>query len=157
MASFVLASLIVNSALPHSNTVPAGIEMWCVAVNVPFNPRASHRLELAAAAVRQALSCTPASEPANRSAFCTWFKEFTAADPFTSRLNCGLVVFTPSEFGVNRCTGASVEVTASVWPVGSAVMVALVVPAPETNVEPNCCGCQYAELCRSGDVEMFTQ
>ena len=126
-------------------------------MSVPVNPRASHKLELAAAAVRQALICTPASAPVNRSAFCTWFSELTAAEPFTSRLYCGLVVLIPSELGVNRCAAASVEVTISVWPVGSAVIVALVVVAPETNVDPNCCGCQYAALCRSGEVEMFTQ
>ena len=53
--------------------------MWCVAVRVPLNPRASQRLDVAAADVKQALIRSPASAPLNRSAFCTPFSAFTAA------------------------------------------------------------------------------
>src|SRR6185437_11150885 len=102
MASFVPLSLIVNLPWHHSSEVCAGIEMWCVEVYVPIMPRASHTPEVVAAAVRHALICTPASAPANRSAFCTPFSAFTAAVPFTSRLYAGDVVFTPSELYVNR-------------------------------------------------------
>ena len=78
--------------------------MCVVAVNVPVRPRASQTPEVPAAAVRHALIFAAASEPEKRSAFCTPFSELTAAEPFTSRLNCGLVVFTPSAFAVKRCT-----------------------------------------------------
>ena len=71
-------------------------------VCVPVIPRASQTPLDVLAAVRQALIFAAASDPAKRSAFCTAFSEFTAAEPFTSRLNCGFVVFTPSDVGVKR-------------------------------------------------------
>ncbi len=73
-----------------------------VAVSVPVNPCASQTPLLVLAAVRQALIFAAASEPEKRSAICTPFSEFTAAEPFTSRLNCGFVVLTPREVGVKR-------------------------------------------------------
>ena len=89
----------------------------------------------AAAAERQAVIFAAASAPEKRSAFCTPLSAFTAAVPFTSRLNCGFVLLMPSELGVKRCTGSSVLITESGPPAdGSAVIVKLLVLAPEIKV-----------------------
>src|SRR5271167_1754484 len=108
--------------------------MCAAPVRVPVMPRASQRLDVVAAALRHAFIFAAASEPLNRSAFCTRFKEFTAALPFTSRLNCGFVVFTPREVAVNRWTDC-IALTGgfvSQQPVNP-VSVKLVVDPPETN------------------------
>src|SRR5580692_6689137 len=134
-ASFVVESVMVSWPCPQSNTVPAGIEMCAAPERVPVMPRASQTLEELAAAARQALSFAPASAPAKRSAFCTRFSEFTAAEPFTSRFDCGLVVLTPSDVGVKRCDDCikligNVESQQPLKPVS----VKLVVEAPETKI-----------------------
>src|ERR1700721_1774918 len=132
-ASFVVESVMVSWPCPHSNTVPAGIEMCAAPERVPVMPRASQTLDELAAAVRHALSFAPASAPAKRSAFCTRFSEFTAAEPFTSRFDCGFVVLTPRDVGVKRCDDCIrlMGKLVSQQPV-KPVSVKLVVDAPET-------------------------
>src|ERR1700719_3553058 len=95
---------MVSWPCPQSSVVPAGIATCAAPVSVPVMPRASHTLEVVEAAVRQALIFAAASEPGKRSAFCTRLSELTAAEPFTSRFDCGFVVLTPSEVAVKRCT-----------------------------------------------------
>ena len=102
-ASLLVVSLIVSCARPQSSVVAAGIWMCDEPVSAPVRPRASQTPSEVLAAVRHALIFAAASEPENRSAFCTPLSEFTAAEPLTSRLYCGLVVFTPSDVGVKRC------------------------------------------------------
>src|ERR1700733_693082 len=100
--------------------------MCCAPVKVPVMPRASQTEEAVetAAAARHAVIFAAASAPENRSAFWTPFSAFTAADPFTSRLNCGFVLLMPRELLVNRCTGSSVLIMESGPPVdGRAVIV----------------------------------
>src|SRR5208282_785639 len=103
-ASLFVVSLIVSCAMPHRSVVAAGIWMCEEAESEPVKPRASQTPLALLAAVRHALIFAAASEPENRSAFCTPLSEFTAAEPLTSRLYCGFVVFTPSEVAVKRCT-----------------------------------------------------
>ena len=106
----------------------------------PVNPRASQTLAVAAAAVKQALICSAASAPVNRSAFCTPFSEFTAALPFTSKLNCGLVVSIPRDVGVNRCVATREPVMIAV----------LVFPVPVVPVSKKLAAVLAVEICPPG-------
>src|SRR5580698_2343803 len=119
-------------------------------VSEPVSPCASQTPLAVLAAVRQALILAEASAPEKRSAICTPLSEFTAAAPLTSRLNCGFVVFTPSDVGVKRWNACR-WLKSTPFPTElkfEPVSVTVVAVAPETKI-PICCPMVVGMLLRN--------